>query len=218
MRMRQIGAPVTIATLLLFFAFGSAKADETVVYFRAIPTATLVTTIEGRQKDLEKAINEARDRGDISSAQCAAMKQELRRIAQETGSNTVSYPVALMLAEDLDLIGQQYGTIVTTAPTYVPIITGSTFTVYTGQTYKLDDLSMRRAGLEARITKDLLQGRLSDSRAADLRSQLAGIGNEADLYLADGSFNPKESRRLYDSFDNVEQKIDKLAGKENYPQ
>ena len=123
-----------------------------------------------------------------------------------------------MIAEDLDLIGQQCGIIVTTAPAYVPIITGSTFTISTGQTYKLDDLSMRRAGLEARITKDLLQGRLTETRAADLRSQLASIGNEANLYLADGSFDSKESRRLYDSFDKVEEKIDRLAGKENLPQ
>jgi len=179
------------------------------VYFRTASPTVLVTTIEGRRKDLEKTIDEARQRGDISAEQSAAMKRELRRIAQETGLTTITYPSAVMLAQDLDLIGQQYGTVITTAPVYVPIITGSRFTVSTGQTYELDDLSVRRANLEARVTRALLKGRLSDSRAAELRIKLASIGNEANLYLADGRMDPKESRRLYDAFDRVASELEK---------
>ncbi len=238
MQMRKIGTSLTVVTLLCV-ALDSAKADESytttttttttdvpstvaatsaagsVVYLRTASPALLVTTLEGRRKDLEKMIDQAHDRGEISGVRCEAMKRELRRIAQETGSNTISYPGAVMLAEDLDLIGAQYRTIVTNAPVYVPIITGSHFTIYNGKTLQLDDLSARRADLEGKVTKDLLQGRLSESRAADLRAQLSNIGNEADLYTADGNFDAKESRRLYDAFDHVASEIEKSAGKDN---
>ncbi len=237
MHIRKIGTPMAIAALLSYVAFGSAKAAESItttttttqdvpatvtttsvpgsiVYFRTASPALLVTTLEGRRKNLDKMIDQAHARGEISGKQCEAMKRELRRIAQETGSNTISYTGAIMLAEDLDLIGAQYGTIVTGVPAYVPIITGSRFTIYTGESFQLDDLSARRANLEGRITKDLLQGRLSESRAADLRAQLSNIGNEAALYRADGNFDAKESRHLYDQFDHVATEIEKSAGKD----
>jgi CRISPR/Cas system-associated endoribonuclease Cas2 len=175
--------------------------------------APLVTTIASRRKNLEAAIDQAVASGQISSRQAETMRTELNRVGRQTGSNTISYPVAVMLAKDVDLIGTQYRTIVTTAPAYVPIINGSQFTILTGQTYKLDDFSVRRAGLETRITKDLLEGRLTSSRAAELRNQLANIGSEANVYIADGGFNAKESRRLYDAFDHVESEIDKYGGK-----
>jgi len=238
MQIRKIATPMAMAALLSSVAFGAAKAVESyttttsttvdvpstvttnavpgsVVYLRTASPTLLITTLEGRRKDLDKMIDQAHDRGEISGERCEAMKRELRRIAQETGSNTISYSGAVMLAEDLDLIGAQYRTIVTNAPAYVPIIVGSHFTIYNGQTVQLDDLSMRRADLEGRVTKDLLQGRLSESRAADLRAQLSNIGSEAALYHADGNFDSKESRRLYDDFDHVATEIEKSAGKDN---
>jgi hypothetical protein len=210
----SVGEPTTVVTTT---DAPVAVVPGSVVYLRTAPPTVLVTTIEGRRKDLEKTIDQAHQRGEISAAQCEAMKLELRRIAQETGSNTISYPAAVMLAQDLDLIGQQYRTVVATSPTYVPIITGSRFTVSTGQTYELDDLSVRRANLEARVTKALLKGRLSSGRAAELRIKLASIGNEANLYLADGRMDPKESRRLYDAFDRVASQLERYAGKDTDP-
>jgi len=186
-----------------------------VVYFRTASPSLLVTTLEGRRKDLDKMIDQARERGDISAQRCEAMKAELRRIARDTGSNEISYPLAVMEAEDLDLIATQYGTLVTAAPVYVPIISGSHFTVVDGSVFQLDDLSIRRIDLEGRITKDLLEGRLSESRAAELRAQLSNIGAEAAVYRADGNVDFKESRRLYTEFDRVASGIEKSAGKDN---
>jgi hypothetical protein len=175
----------------------------------------LITTLEGRRKDLDRTIDQACARGEITSEKAEAMKRELRRIAKETGSNTISYAGAVMLAEDLDLIGAQYGTIVTTAPAYVPIITGSHFTIYNGEVLQLDDFSVRRADLEARVIKDLLEGRLNDAQAADLRVKLSNVGTEAALYRADGNLNFKEERHLYNDFDRIATEIEKMAGKEN---
>ena len=236
MQVKSFRIPVAAAALLSCTTFGWANADETVTttttsvespsivtttapatvtYFRTASPMLLVTTLEGRRKDLDKSIDEARDRGEISSQKAEAMKRELKRIAKETGTGTISYSRAVMLAEDLDLIGTQYRTIVTTAPAYVPIISGSHFVVYNGQILELDDLSVRRVDLEARVTKDLLQGRLTDAQAANLRDQLDNIGNEAAFYRADGNLDFKEAKRLYRDFDHVATQIENMAGKEN---
>ncbi len=241
MQIKQISTPIAIAVLLSCSTISSTKADvvttrttttnvdtpaivtttvgpATVVYFRTASPTLLITTLEGRRKALDNSIDQARERGEINAKQCEAMKRELKRIAQETSSNTISYPTAVMLAEDLDLIDAQYRTVVTNAPVYVPILNGSSFTVYTGQTLQLDDLSARRANLEGRVIKDLFEGRLTESRAADLRAQLNNIGNEAALYSANGNFDAKENKHLYDAFDHVASEIEKSAGKDHLQQ
>src|SRR5271154_4574336 len=118
MQIRKFRTPTLVALLLSCAALGSAKADDSittitrttttqgepstitttsapgsVVYFRTASPEILTTTLEGRRKDLDKAIDKAHDRGDISASQAETMKHELRRIAEETGSNTISYPV-----------------------------------------------------------------------------------------------------------------------------
>jgi hypothetical protein len=224
----RIGFSSATAAALLFISVGFANADSTTtttttttvapgstVYLRTASPVVLVKTIEGRRADLARQIDDACARGTISEKQAEAMKRELKRIARETSSTVISYPAAVMLAQDLDLIGTQYGTVVTATPAYVPIIEGSHFTVVDGQVLELDDLSIRRAGLETRITKDLLSGRLSDSQAAELRAKLSIIGAEAAAYQADGNTDFKEARHLYSDFDKVATQIDRMAGKEN---
>jgi hypothetical protein len=163
---------------------------------------------------MDRLIDSARESGRISGKQAEVMKSELRRIAHETGSNTVSYSRAVMLAKDLDLIGTGLGTVVTT-DAYVPIIQGSHFTVYNGSILELDDLSVRRADLESRITKDYLQGRLTESQATDLRIQLDAIGTTAAVYRSTGGIDAKEGKQLYRDFDHVASEIEKYAGKDN---
>lgn len=236
MRISRFGIPSAIIASLFYFAASSAHADSVTtttttttvgepgtvvttgggtVYLRTVSPSVLVKTIEGRRADLAKQIDEACARGDISGTQAEAMKHELRRIATETSSTEITYPAAVMLAQDLDLIGSQYRTVVTTAPVYVPIIEGSHFTVIEGKVLELDDLSVRRASLETRITRDLLRGRLTDAQAADLRAKLSVIGAEAAAYESDGNTNFKEARHLYSDFDKVASQIDRMAGKEN---
>ncbi len=173
MKIKTGSTLIVTSTFLSILNFGPAMATETivtttetttspatvivpstvttipgsVVYFRTASPTLLVTTIEGRRRDLEKAIDQSCESGQISKTQAESMKLELRRIARENGSNTISYPAAVMLAQDLDAIDTQYRTIVITAPVYVPIITGTSFTTSTKQVYELDDLSARRANL-----------------------------------------------------------------------
>jgi hypothetical protein len=168
-----------------------------------------------RRKNLAEQIDQACDRGEITGYKAEAMKRELSRIDRESNP-TISYSRAVMFAQDLDLIGDQYRTIVKTAPsTYVPIINGSRFTVSSGQVLQLDDLSVRRADLEGRVIKDLLQGRMSESQASNLRAKLESLGNEQAFYTANGNLNDKEARHLYNEFDRVASQIERTAGKDN---
>ncbi len=190
-------------------------APSNVVYFRTASPEVLVTTLAGRRKSLAEQIDQACDRGEITGNKAEAMKRELSRIDRESNS-TISYSRAVMFAQDLDLIGDQYRTIVKTTPSeYVPIISGSRFTVSNGQVLQLDDLSVRRADLEGRVLKDLLQGRMSESQASKLRAKLESLGNEQAIYSENGNLNDKEARHLYNEFDRVASDIERIAGKDN---
>lgn len=191
------------------------------VFLRTASPDVLITTIDDRRKRLEDMIDASVVRGDITAEKAASMKRELGRIDREVDAPGLSHSKAVMFAQDLDHIGDQYKTsITTTTPSssttqYVPIINGSSITITTGQTFKLDDLSVRRADLEKRVVKDVLEGRMSESEAARVRSRLESLGNEQALYSANGSLNDKEAKRLYTEFDRVASEIDKIAGKEN---
>lgn len=187
------------------------------VFIRTASPDVLVTTIDSRRKNLEDMIDASVVRGDITAEKAASMKRELSRIDRGV-DEPLSHSKAVMYAQDLDHIGDQYKTIVTTPSTtqqYVPIINGTSITITTGQTFKLDDLSVRRADLEKRVVQCLLQKRLSDGQAARIRSKLESLGNEQANYSANGSLNDKEAKRLYNEFDKVAKEIDRIAGKEN---
>jgi|AGTN01.3.fsa_nt_gi hypothetical protein len=194
----------------------ATPAASSDVFIRTASPDVLVTTIDSRRKNLEDMIDASVVRGDITAEKAASMKRELGRIDRGV-DEPLSHSKAVMYAQDLDHIGDQYKTIVTTPSTtqYVPIINGTNITITTGQTFKLDDLSVRRAELEKRVVQDLLQRRLSDSQAARIRSKLESLGNEQALYNASGSLNDKEAKRLYGEFDKVAKEIDRIAGKEN---
>lgn len=191
------------------------------VYIRTAAPDVLVPTIDSRRKSLEDMIDASVIRGDITAEKAASMKKELGRINREVDAPGISHSQAVMFAQDLDHIGDQYKTIVpapsapSTTTTYTPIINGTNITITTGQTFKLDDLSVRRADLEKRVVKSVLQGRMNESQAASIRARLSALGNEQALYSANGSLNDKEAKRLYNEFDKVGREIDNIAGKEN---
>ncbi len=186
------------------------------VYFRTAKPEVLVMTITARRKDLDKMIDAAHAKGNITAKKAEAMKSELKRIARETGSNTITYERAVAYARDLDYIGTSLGGVVVEGiPVYQPIIAGSHFTVVNGQIYVLDDLSVRRVDLEARIIKDYLEGRLSDERASKLRNELDAIGATQAIYSASGELDPVSSRKFYKEMDSVASELEKYAGKDN---
>ncbi|HEY9682239.1 MAG TPA: hypothetical protein V6C89_16330 [Drouetiella sp.] len=217
-----LGAPATVVTpagVTTTTTVGTVPVTGTAggtVYFRTAKPEVLLLTITARRKDLDKMIDSAHAKGKITEKEARAMKAELKRIERETGSNTITYERAVAFARDLDFIGTRLGGVVVEGvPVYQPIIAGSHFTVVNGQIYVLDDLSVRRVDLEARIIKDYLEGRLSDDRASKLRAELDAIGTTQAIYSASGELDPVSSRKFYKEMDKVASELERYAGKDN---
>ena len=159
-------------------------------------------------------VHESIEKKVITTAQGQLILLELVRIQRETVPG-ITYGRAVILARDLDVITVQMGSYGTSIPQ--PIIAGSHMTISNGQIVELDDVSVRRSDLEARISKDYLQGRLTLARADELRSDMNAVETMEATFRNQhpGDLTLKESRILYTNLDKVASKLDKYAGKEN---
>ncbi len=211
-----VASPAGVTTTTTVAPVPITGTTGTTVFFRTAKPEVLLLTLTARRKDLDKMIDSAHAKGKITEKEAHAMKSELKRIERETGSSTITYERAVAFARDLDFIGTRLGGVVVEGvPVYQPIIAGSHFTVVNGQIYVLDDLSVRRVDLEARIIKDYLEGRLSDDRASKLRAELDAIGTTQAIYSASGELDPVSSRKFYKEMDKVASELEKYAGKDN---
>lgn len=205
--------PGTVITTDAGTAVVTKDAGGNLITVRTVNPTLLINTISVRQRDLEKLVNESIEKKVITHQQGDVILSELVRIHREAVPG-ISYGRAVILARDLDVINTQIATYVPAVPQ--PIIAGSHMTISNGQIVELDDVSVRRSDLEARIAKDYLQGRLSASQAADLRTKMNDIEiMEATFRQHPGDLTLKESRILYTHFDKVASQLDKEAGKEN---
>jgi hypothetical protein len=206
--------PGTVITTNAGTALVTKDTVGNVVTVRTVDPILLVTTITVRRKDLDKMVHESIEKKVITPVQGQLILGELVRIERETVPG-ITYGRAVILARDLDVITTQIGTYVTTIPQ--PIIAGSHLTISNGQIVELDDVSVRRSDLEARIIKDYLQGRLTSAQADDLRGQMNAVETMEGTFRNQhpGDLTLKESRILYTHFDKVASNLDKWAGKEN---
>ena len=206
--------PGTVITTNAGTALVTKDTVGNVVTVRTVDPILLVTTITVRRKDLDKMVHESIEKKVITPVQGQLILGELVRIERETVPG-ITYGRAVILARDLDVITTQIGTYVTTIPQ--PIIAGSHLTISNGQIVELDDVSVRRSDLEARIIKDYLQGRLTSAQADDLRGQMNAVETMEGTFRNQhpGDITLKESRILYTHFDKVASNLDKWAGKEN---
>jgi hypothetical protein len=207
-------APGTVITTNAGTALVTHDTVGNVVTVRTVDPVLLVTTITVRRKDLDKMVHESIEKKVITPAQGQLILGELVRIEREAVPG-ITYGRAVILARDLDVITTQIGTYVTTIPQ--PIIAGSHLTISNGQIVELDDVSVRRSDLEARIVKDYLLGRLTSGQADDLRGQMNAVETMEGTFRNQhpGDLTLKESRILYTHFDKVASNLDKWAGKEN---
>jgi hypothetical protein len=207
-------APGTVITTSAGTALVTKDAVGNMVTVRTVDPTLLVTTITVRRKDLDRMVHESIEKKVITPVQGQLILGELVRIDREAVPG-ITYGRAVILARDLDVITTQIGTYVTTIPQ--PIIAGSHMTISNGQIVELDDVSVRRSDLEARIIKDYLQGRLTSNQADTLRSEMNAVETMEGTFRNQhpGDLTLKESRILYTNFDKVASKLDKWAGKEN---
>lgn len=168
-----------------------------------------IKTLEGRRVELENQIAAGQASGSINARQAREMRAELDRIAkaQAQGATGFTYVNALPLAMSLDYVGNQLRTVVPTV-TYVPLIDGTRFVVYGGRVIMLDDVMVRRAELESKISRGFATGKLSARQTDELRSEMGKIGVMEEQMRAKGSLTYRDSRQLYNRFDHVGSRLD----------
>lgn len=176
-----------------------------------VTTDVFVTTLEGRRLQLENAIAAGLAAGTITNAQAKMWRAELDGIAraQAEGRSSLTYTTALPLAMSLDYLGNAVA-VVTPTLAYVPLISGQRFIVAGGRVIMLDDMMVRRAELESKISRELALGHISGSQAGELRREMTQIAVvERDLRTKDNNdLTPKDGSTLYKMFDKVGSKLD----------
>ncbi len=173
----------------------------------------ILQTVDLRRAELDRRLIESRSSGLISETRASILRQELDRIGAEVsllrGQPEPSILRALALAKTLDVVSADMGTLSVVVPS--PIIEGLTFTIYNGGFIKLDDLAERRIGLESKIATKEVQGKITFSQAARLRSQLNDIALAESAYRASGKLSFDDSRKIYVAYDHVGSELDSWA-------
>jgi hypothetical protein len=171
----------------------------------------ILQTVDIRRGVLDKRVVDARTAGTLSEAQAAAMRRELDRIGAEVvflkGQPNPSLLRSIVVAQDLDVLTTTLrGTV--TGITIIPIIEGSHFTVFNGRIVELDDLAVRRIGLENKILSAQAAGKINYDQANHMRSELNAIGAIEDAYKSNGNLTFKNSHEIYKDMDKVANELD----------
>lgn len=187
-------------------------SSSTAVPLSIDESAAILQTVTTRRAALDKAIVDARTAGTLSEAQAASLRRELDRIGAEvtvlqTQPNLLR---SIVVAQDLDALTVSLRQNVSTVA-LVPIIEGSHFTVFNGRILQLDDLAVRRIGLENKILAAQAAGRISWDQANHMRSQLNAIAATESAYKANGALDFKAVKQIYRDFDQVANELDRAT-------
>lgn len=169
-----------------------------------------VKTLEGRRLELEASIAAQQAAGSLAAEQARNLRAELDRVAQlqaRENATGFTYVNALPLAMTLDYVGQELVHVVPST-TYVPLIDGHRFVVIGGRVVMLDDVMVRRAELESKISRMLATSKISSRQAAMLRSDLSKIATVERQMRFRGALTFADSRNLYNRFDKVGSRLD----------
>ena len=176
-----------------------------------------IGTLDARRLQLENTISIGLASGSLSQSRASILRSELDRIARE---QTVAKPArftyvnALPLAMSLDYVGNQLKDDIRTI-TFSPLISGNRFVVSGGAVIMLDDVMVRRAELESRISHELAMRKISETQASSLREQLNKAGRLESEMRSKGGLTFKDSRILYEQFDKVGSGLDSYVAKDD---
>lgn len=177
----------------------SANSIRNVVY---------AITLDSRRQELENRIESTISSGKLSTEEAGKFRNWLNRIAnvQRSDSQTgiVDANKALFLAVEMDLLMSQLPAGV--ASDLTPLVVGTRFMLIANQVIMVDENSVRRADLEARIDRKVVNGQLSDAQAGKLRDQISQVTGTAGKG-ADEAGDPKEMAQRFASFDELYAKV-----------
>lgn len=192
----------------------STTVFTNVVGLPAVQPTTWFTTLTDRRTLLESMIASGIAAGTIGTNQATELRAELARIAAAIdaarASGSITYPVALPLAMNLDVLGNR---IHTYAPTYsfVPLVSQGRITFVGGITSPIDDLHLRRAELGASIDREKALGRLTTNEAQRLQFELNNIGNREGRFMADGVLTYREVVQITNDLNRFQARLNNLV-------
>jgi len=211
-----VPAPVVADSVVVPAVPVSTTTVEKVVV-PATPVAVQKVTIDGavyksaletRSKAIRAVIATNISNGTLTAEQAARYRAELDRLsalelAMDKGG-AWTYEKVLPLAYEYDLLGTNLKVV-----NYTPFVQSGKVIFSDAHVVQIDDLMNRRAGLEAKISMEYADGKLSASEADRLRGMLNHVAVVESGFRADGEISDKEAKTLYGEFDKVGSAIDK---------
>lgn len=189
-------------------------SSNNVVSITTVEPQVIRDSLRVRHDRLVEIISAGLASGNLTAAQAAVYRKQLDELAAlQAGfgtSGTITYARYLPVAYQYDLLRSQLVSVVKSPTvTVAPLIEGSKFYLTSDRVVAFDDMMGRRAGLESKISYNLMMGRLSSSKAAELRARLDRIASIEDNYRSSGGrMNDQEASRLYTEFDRVGSALD----------
>lgn len=171
-------------------------------------TEVLVVSINSRRADLDRQIAQALARGQITAAKAADMRAQLERIsANETAfrvNGTLTYRQALVVASDLNILGQRlYPTAVVT-----PVVAPQ-FVVQDTRLTMVDNITYRKLHLSRRIDDEYQAGRLSSNNVSDLKEKMATVSSLEMRYRKNGELSESKNRAISTKLDQLETSLNR---------
>jgi hypothetical protein len=189
----------------------SVDSFGNIISVSAVKPELFLTTLDGRIHDIQRLIASGEASGRISRDRANAFRAELDRLTAleaQGRSGSMTYVQALPIATQLDALSDRIAVSLSNQ-SLSPLIAGSRFVLTSGQVVLLDDVMVRRADLEGKISEQLAEGKLTPDQAASLRQQLDDIGKvEAQMRAGSGDLSFKQGRSLYGQFDKVGSRLD----------
>jgi hypothetical protein len=194
----------------------SQQPGSTVVISSVTPEL-FVTTLDGRIQDIQRVIASGQASGAISEDRARLFRLELDRLSAleaQGRAGQMTYVQALPIAVELDQLSDRIA-VITPGQTLTPLISSNRLVLTTGQIVQLDDVMVRRAGLEGKIAQQLAAGKLTPDEAASLRQQMDDIARtEAQMRASSGGqLSLRDGRTLYGQFDKVGSRLDRYIAK-----
>ncbi len=188
----------------------TVDADGNIVDIGSIPaTETLVGSINARRADLRNRIEESLRQGRLDSAQAAAIRAQLERIAADESVNSqtpgvLTYRRALMTGYGLNMISER---LIPQTVSVQPIVSPQFVTV-NGNLILVDGVTARKNRLTVRIDDEYSAGRLSSNQVTRRKQDLSKISTTEAKYRRNGELSSSNEAKLFVKLDQLKIAID----------
>ncbi len=209
----SLGKSVVVSSPQMVSAPVAFSSDK-VVSITTVEPRVIRDSLRARHDRLVELISAGLASGNLNAAQAAVYRRQLDDLAAlQAGfdrGGTITYANYLPVAYQYDLLRNQLVTVVKSPSiTVAPLIDNGRLYLSTDKVVAFDDMMGRRAGLESKISYNLTMGKLSSSKAAELRARLDRIGSlEGGYRNSGGKMNDEEAKKLYDEFDRIGSALD----------